>query len=101
MLNANVTLPGAAVADPVVVPLVFAATQAGLYQGVLKDADGNVVGAIMGLKLLGTRAFTGKVVLNGITYSLSGSMLADGSYTDTANGVSVTFSGALLQSRGC
>ena len=66
VLNANVVPPGSTVAEPVVVAQSFASTQAGLYQGVLKDAGGNVVGAVMGLKLLSTRAFTGKVVFNGI-----------------------------------
>jgi hypothetical protein len=80
VLNTNVVPPGSAVPEPVFTAQSFATTQAGLYQGLLKDANGNVVGTITGLKLLSTRSFTGKVVLNGITYSLSGSVLADGSY---------------------
>ena len=81
VLNTNAAAPGSAVPEPVFTAQSFATGQVGLYQGLLKDANGNVVGTIMGLKLLSTRAFTGKVVLNGITYSLSGSVLVDGSYT--------------------
>lgn len=39
------------------------------------------MGALLGFKLLSTRAFSGKVVLNGITYSLAGQVQADGSFS--------------------
>ncbi len=81
VLNTNVVPPGDTVPDPVFTPQSFATSQAGLYQGLLKDGGGNVVGALTGFKLLSTQAFTGKVVLNGITYSLSGSFLVDGSFS--------------------
>ncbi len=81
VLNTNVVPPGDTVSDPVFTPQSFATSQVGLYQGLLKDIGGNVVGALTGFKLLSTRAFTGKVVLNGVTYSLSGSFLADGSFS--------------------
>jgi hypothetical protein len=81
VLNLNVTPPGNAVPDPVFTPQVFAANQIGIYQGLLKDSGGDVVGALLGFKLLSTRAFSGKVVLNGITYSLSGQVQADGSFS--------------------
>jgi hypothetical protein len=81
VLNLNVTPPGNVVPDPVFTPQVFAANQIGIYQGLLKDSGGDVVGALLGFKLLSTRAFSGKVVLNGITYSLAGQVQADGSFS--------------------
>ncbi|MDB6139532.1 MAG: hypothetical protein JWO94_2604, partial [Verrucomicrobiaceae bacterium] len=69
------------VPDLIFTPQVFAAGQAGLYMGLLKDVNGNVVGAITGLTLKSTRAFTGKVTFNGISYSVAGIFLADGSFS--------------------
>jgi hypothetical protein len=80
VLNSNVTQPGTTTPGPVFTSLDFAANQIGLYQGLLTDGGGNVVGALTGFKLLSTRAFTGKVVFNGVTYSLKGSVLEDGSF---------------------
>lgn len=81
VLNTHVTPPGDTVPDPLFTPQDFATARTGLYQGLLKDGSGNVVGAITGLNLLSTRAFTSKVVFNGITYSLSGSVAVDGSFS--------------------
>lgn len=81
VLNLNVMPPRNAVPDPAFTPQGFAANQIGIYQGLLKDAGGDVVGALMGFKLRSTRAFSGKVVLNGITYSLAGQLQADGSFS--------------------
>lgn len=81
VLNRNVAPPGDSVPDAVFSALAFATTRAGLYQGILKDSNGNVMGAITGLTLSTTRAFSGKVVFNGITYALAGTMLADGSFS--------------------
>ncbi|MFZ4595934.1 MAG: hypothetical protein ACOYOF_16870 [Verrucomicrobiaceae bacterium] len=81
VLNNNVAPPGTTVPDPVFTPQSFATNRIGLYQGILKDSNGNVVGAITTFNLLTTRAFTSKVVFNGITYSLAGTTLADGSFS--------------------
>ncbi len=80
VINNNVALPGSTAPDPSYTPQAFAAANAAVYQGILEDDSGNVVGAITGLTVKSTRAFTGKVVLNGVTYALSGSFLADGSF---------------------
>lgn len=81
VLNANVTPPGDPMPEPVFTGQVFSSAHLGIHQGILRDGSGNVVGAITGLNLGSTRAFSGKVILNGVTYSLSGSFLVDGSFT--------------------
>jgi hypothetical protein len=81
VLNANVTPPGDAVEVPSFMAQVFQPSMAGLYHGLLKDSGGNVVGAVTGFTLKSTRSFTTKVIFNGITYSLAGALLADGSFS--------------------
>jgi hypothetical protein len=81
VLNANVTPPGDAVEVPSFTAQVFEPSMAGLYHGLLKDGGGNGVGAVTGFTLKSTRSFTAKVIFNGITYSLAGALLADGSFS--------------------
>ena len=81
VLNANVTPPGDAVEVPRFMAQVFQPSMAGLYHGLLKDPGGQVVGAVTGFTLKSTRSFTTKVIFNGITYSLAGALLADGSFS--------------------
>lgn len=81
VLNENVKPPGDDVPEPWFTPSGFAGNQLGVYQGLLKDGRGDVVGAVLGFKLMGSRGFSGKVVLNGRTYSLAGQVLADGSFS--------------------
>jgi hypothetical protein len=81
VLNANVTPPSDAVEVPSFMAQVFQPSMAGLYHGLLKDAGGQVVGAVTGFTLKSTRSFTAKVIFNGITYSLAGALLADGSFS--------------------
>jgi hypothetical protein len=81
VLNANVAKPGAEAEVPGFLPQAFQLSMAGLYQGLLKDSSGNVVGAVTSFTLKSTRSFTAKVVFNGITYSLAGALLADGSFS--------------------
>ena len=81
VLNANVTPPGDAVEVPGFLAQVFQPSMAGLYHGLLKDGGGNAVGAVTGFTLKSTRSFTAKVVFNGVTYSLAGALLADGSFS--------------------
>jgi hypothetical protein len=81
VLNANVTPPGDAVEVPSFMAQVFQPSMAGLYHGLLKDSGGNVVGAVTGFTLKSTRSFTAKVIFNGVTYSLAGALLADGSFS--------------------
>lgn len=81
VLNTNAVPPGDVAPDPVFTPQVFSTARVGTYQGILRDAGGNVVGALTGIKLLSTRSFSGKVILNGLTYSFSGVLLPDGSFT--------------------
>ena len=81
VLNANITPPGNGAVEPGFSAQSFETRMAGLYHGLLKDSGGNVVGTITNLTLKGTRSFTTKVIFNGITYSLAGSLLADGSFT--------------------
>ncbi len=76
----RVTTPGTSAPALGFTPQTFVATQAGLYQGLLMD-NGVVVGAITGFTLAATRSFTGKVVFNGITYSLAGKVELDGSFS--------------------
>ncbi len=59
----------------------FTADSAGLYQGILRDSSGHVLGAILNLALKSTGSFTAKVVLNGVTHSLTGSLQANGSFS--------------------
>jgi hypothetical protein len=81
VLNANAAKPDGEFQGPSFVAEVFEARMAGVYQGILKDNAGNVVGAITGFTLKSTRTFTAKVIFNGLTYSLAGTMLADGSFS--------------------
>ena len=81
VLNANLLPPGNEVPDPGFTVQGFAVNQVGFYQGILRDAGGNVVGALTGFRLVSSRAFSGKVVFNGSTYSLKGIFQPDGSYT--------------------
>jgi hypothetical protein len=81
VLNANVTTPGTGAEVPSFMAQVFQPSTAGLYHGLLKDVNGQVVGAVTGFTLKSTRSFTTKVIFNGITYSLAGALLADGSFS--------------------
>jgi len=81
VLNANVTTPGGEAEVPGFLSQVFQPSMAGLYHGLLKDVGGQVVGAVTGFTLKSTRSFTAKVVFNGVTYSLAGALLADGSFS--------------------
>lgn len=81
VLNANVTTPGTGAEVPGFLAQIFQPSMAGLYHGLLKDMSGQVVGAVTGFTLKSTRSFTAKVVFNGITYSLAGALLADGSFS--------------------
>lgn len=81
VLNANVTTPGTGAEVPSFLAQVFQPSMAGLYHGLLKDDGGQVVGAVTGFTLKSTRSFTSKVVFNGVTYSLAGALLADGSFS--------------------
>lgn len=81
VLNANVTPPGNGAVEPGFTAQSFETRMAGLYHGLLKDSGGSVVGTITGFTLKGTRSFTAKVIFNGVTYSLAGSLLANGSFT--------------------
>lgn len=81
VLNENVAGPSDAVEVPSFMAQIFQPSMAGLYHGLLKDSGGNVVGALTGFTLRSTRSFTARVVFNGITYSLAGVLLADGSFS--------------------
>lgn len=81
VLNANVATPDGELPTPGFVAQPFQPAMAGLYHGILRDSGGNVVGAVTGLTLKSTRSFTTKVVFNGITYSLAGTLQADGSFS--------------------
>lgn len=81
VLNANVTTPGTGAEVRGFLAQVFQPSMAGLYHGLLKDPGGQVVGVVTGFTLKSTRSFTAKVVFNGITYSLAGALLADGSFS--------------------
>jgi hypothetical protein len=80
VLNANANPPGNEAATPVFTALNFEARMAGLYHGLLKDSGGNVVGAITGFTLKNTSSFTTKIIFNGITYPLAGSLMTNGSF---------------------
>jgi hypothetical protein len=81
VLNANVTTPGTEAEVPGFLAQVFQPSMAGLYHGLLKEPGGQVLGAVTGFTLKSTRSFTAKVVFNGVTYSLAGALLADGSFS--------------------
>ena len=81
VLNANATKPDGEFQGPAFMAQVFQPSMAGLYHGLLKDMAGQVVGAITGFTLKSTRTFTAKVIFNGLTYSLVGTVLADGSFS--------------------
>lgn len=81
VLNANVTTPGTGAEVPSFLAQGFQPSMAGLYHGLLKDAGGQVVGAVTGFTLKSTRSFTAKVVFNGLTYSLTGTLQTDGSFS--------------------
>jgi hypothetical protein len=81
VLNANVTTPGTGAEVTGFLFQVFEPRMAGLYHGLLKDSGGQVLGAVTGFTLKSTRSFTAKVVFNGVTYSLAGALLADGSFS--------------------
>ena len=66
---------------PTFLPENFSAARVGIYHGILRNSSGAVVGALANISLLGTRAFSGKVIFNGVTYSLTGSFLPDGSFS--------------------
>lgn len=86
VINDNSSAPGDVTSDPAFTPLAYTSTsQTGTYQGIIRDSAGNVVGALTGIKLLSTRTFSGKVIFNGVTYSLSGTILPDGSYSGSIN----------------
>jgi hypothetical protein len=81
VLNANAAKPDAEFQAPSFMSQGFQPSMAGLYHGLLKDAGGQVVGAITGFTLKNTRSFTTKVIFNGLTYSLVGTMLEDGRFS--------------------
>lgn len=81
VLNANAAKPDAEFQGPGFAAQGFQPSMAGLYHGLLKDVGGQVVGAITGFTLKNTRSFTTKVIFNGLTYSLVGTMLEDGRFS--------------------
>jgi hypothetical protein len=81
VLNANATKPDGEFQGPSFLAQIFQPSMAGLYHGLLKDVGGQVVGAITGFTLKSTRTFTSKVIFNGLTYTLVGAVLADGSFS--------------------
>ena len=73
VLNQTVADPVAPADDPDFTEQDFDPAQVGTYQGLLTDAGGNVVGAIIGLRLRTDGAFTARVFFNGSVHRLKGS----------------------------
>ncbi len=76
----RVATPGASAPLLDFTPQPFATPHVGIYQGLLRDNAGSVVGAITGFTLATTRSFSCKVIFNGITYTLPGKVELDGSF---------------------
>jgi hypothetical protein len=81
VLNRNVVPPGGPFPSPTFTELDFQPGQAGLYQGLLVDGNGNVIGSLSGLKLGVTGGFSGRLIFNGKTYTLRGTLDSNGDFT--------------------
>ncbi|MCB1235066.1 MAG: hypothetical protein KDM91_08340, partial [Verrucomicrobiae bacterium] len=81
VLNVNAAPPTDPQPDPGFTEQNFDPGQAGLYQGLLTDSGGNVLGAIVGLRIKNTGAFSGKVFFNGKAYALKGVLDGNGDFT--------------------
>lgn len=81
VLNVNSAVPAQPAPEPGFTEQPFAAMQPGLFEGLLRDAQGNIIGALTGLRLTSKRSFTARVVFNGVAQTLKGTFLPDGSFS--------------------
>ncbi|MES2596699.1 MAG: hypothetical protein V4662_15260 [Verrucomicrobiota bacterium] len=81
VLDTSVTPPGPVEPGMGFTPQVFTSAAKGIYQGILRDINGKSLGAVQSFNLTDTGKFTTKVIFNGVTYSLSGTVLPNGSFT--------------------
>ncbi|MCB1065996.1 MAG: hypothetical protein KDN20_24150, partial [Verrucomicrobiae bacterium] len=81
ILNVKLDTPAAPQPDSTFLAEIFDPSQIGIYQGVLADGGGNLVGAVQGLRLSPTGAISGRVLFNGRTYRLRGALEPDGTYS--------------------
>lgn len=81
VLNVNSTTPAQPAPDPGFSTQPFSASHTGLFEGILRDSMGQIVGMLSNLKLSGKRSFTAKVVFNGVAQTIKGTFLPDGSFS--------------------
>lgn len=81
VLNVNSAMPAETAPDPGFSAQPFSTLHPGLFEGLLRDAQGNIIGALTGFKLTGKRSFTARVVFNGVVQTLRGTLLPDGSFS--------------------
>ncbi len=81
VLNVNLETPISPQPETTLLADIFDFSQAGLYQGILADGSGALVGAMQGLRLSPTGAISGRVIFNGRIYRLRGALEPDGTYT--------------------
>jgi hypothetical protein len=81
VLNVNSTTPTQPAPDPGFSTQPFSASHTGLFEGILRDSEGQIVGMLSNLKLSGKRSFTAKVVFNGVAQTIKGTFLPDGSFS--------------------
>ena len=80
VLNVNSAVPAQPAPDPGFTEQPFAALHPGLFEGLLRDTQGNILGALTGSRLTSKRSFTARVVFNGVAQWLKGALLPDGSF---------------------
>ncbi|GEP43741.1 hypothetical protein [Brevifollis gellanilyticus] len=81
VLDTSVVPPGPVEPGMGFTAQAFSPAAKGTYQGILRDINGRSLGAIQSFTVTETGKFSAKVIFNGVTYPLSGTLLPNGSFT--------------------